>query len=214
MRNGLSTGATPIGDSTLNRSVRACGQCSRAECGRPFTPCRSPPGDCRAGLRLELNHSPAACGDRMPRGFLLVVAPANAVPLIRTTCGLAAPARSQLTEAGAIGFYEQSLAVAGKLGDRRGAGLALGNLGAAWYALGDAKKAVGYFGEDLAISRELGDLRGEGPAPLTSAWRGRPSEIRGRPSGSTKSNWPSAGSSATGAVRARRSTTWPPRGAN
>ena len=52
-------------------------------------------------------------------------------------------------------------------------GLALGNLGAAWYALGDAKKAVGYFGEDLAISRELGDLRGEGPAPanLGVAWK-------------------------------------------
>jgi tetratricopeptide (TPR) repeat protein len=51
-----------------------------------------------------------------------------------------------------------------KLGDRRGEGSALGNLGLAHAALGDARTANGYYEQRLVIAREIGDRRGEGNA--------------------------------------------------
>ncbi len=62
----------------------------------------------------------------------------------------------------AIGFYEQRLAIAREIGDRRGEGGALGNLGLAYAALGQAERAIGFYEQALGIDREIGDRRGEG----------------------------------------------------
>ncbi|MCL4268560.1 MAG: tetratricopeptide repeat protein, partial [Anaerolineales bacterium] len=53
------------------------------------------------------------------------------------------------------------LEIAREIGDRRGEGNALGNLGNAYYALGDAKKAIEFYEQALVIDREIGDRRGE-----------------------------------------------------
>jgi tetratricopeptide (TPR) repeat protein len=50
------------------------------------------------------------------------------------------------------------------LGDRRGEGNALGNLGLAYAALGDARKAIDFYEQRIVIAREIGDRRGEGNA--------------------------------------------------
>ena len=50
------------------------------------------------------------------------------------------------------------------LGDRRGEGAALGNLGLAYAALGEVRRAIDFYEEALAISREIGDRRAEGAA--------------------------------------------------
>jgi tetratricopeptide (TPR) repeat protein len=62
----------------------------------------------------------------------------------------------------AIEFYEQALADCREIGDRRGEGNDLGNLGNAYAALGDARKAIEFYEQALAIAREIGDRRGEG----------------------------------------------------
>ena len=64
------------------------------------------------------------------------------------------------------------LAIAREIGDRRGEGNALGNLGIAWRDLGEPRKAIEYFEQKLAIAREIGDRRGEGNAlgNLGLAW--------------------------------------------
>ena len=62
----------------------------------------------------------------------------------------------------AIGFYEQRLAIAREIGDRRGEGTALGNLGIAYADLGQVERAIGFYEQHLAIAREIGDRRGEG----------------------------------------------------
>ncbi|HOV83171.1 MAG TPA: tetratricopeptide repeat protein, partial [Methanothrix sp.] len=49
-----------------------------------------------------------------------------------------------------------------QIGDRRGEGADLGNLGLAYADLGDARKAIEYYDQALAISRQIGDRRGEG----------------------------------------------------
>src|SRR5262249_40754725 len=56
----------------------------------------------------------------------------------------------------AIGFYEQRLAIAREIGDRRGEGATLGNLGLAHADLGQVEKAIGYYEQALAIAREIG----------------------------------------------------------
>jgi len=61
-----------------------------------------------------------------------------------------------------IPLLEQALAAARRLGDRRGEGNHLGNLGLAYAALGEARRAVEYHQQALAISREIGDRQGEG----------------------------------------------------
>ena len=45
---------------------------------------------------------------------------------------------------------------------RRGG--ALGNLGSAWYLLGEPRRAIDYYEQHLVIAREIGDRRGEGNA--------------------------------------------------
>ena len=62
----------------------------------------------------------------------------------------------------AIEYYEQALAIAREIGDRRGEGASLGNLGRAYADLGDARKAIEYYEQALAIAREIGDKRDEG----------------------------------------------------
>ncbi|MDM8548956.1 CHAT domain-containing tetratricopeptide repeat protein, partial [Desulfobacterales bacterium HSG2] len=49
-----------------------------------------------------------------------------------------------------------------EIGDRRGEGLALTNIGVVYYDLGQYDKALTYYGQALAIDREIGDRRGEG----------------------------------------------------
>ena len=51
-----------------------------------------------------------------------------------------------------------------EIGDRRGEGTALGNLGIAYADLGQVERAIGFYEQDLAIAREIGDRRGEGNA--------------------------------------------------
>ena len=49
-----------------------------------------------------------------------------------------------------------------EIGDRRGEGNHLGNLGTAHLRLGEVDKAIAYHEQALVISREIGDRRGEG----------------------------------------------------
>lgn len=64
----------------------------------------------------------------------------------------------------AIDFFQQELAIAHEIDNRRGEGQALGNLGTAYLNLGNATKAIDFFQQELAIARELGDRRDEGRA--------------------------------------------------
>ncbi|RIK16160.1 MAG: hypothetical protein DCC52_17950, partial [Chloroflexi bacterium] len=53
----------------------------------------------------------------------------------------------------AIAFYEQRLVIAREIGDRRGEGNALGNLGNAYADLGDARQAIAFYEQHLVIAR-------------------------------------------------------------
>jgi tetratricopeptide (TPR) repeat protein len=68
-----------------------------------------------------------------------------------------------------IAWSEALLAASRRLGDRKGEGRALGNLGLAWADLGETGKAIGFYEEQLAIVREIGDRHGEGNALWNSA---------------------------------------------
>ena len=61
-----------------------------------------------------------------------------------------------------IPWLEGAVAAAHALGDRQAEGAHLGNLGNAWAALGEVRKAIDFYEQALAISREIGDRRGEG----------------------------------------------------
>ena len=61
-----------------------------------------------------------------------------------------------------IRWLEASVEAARKLGHKDREGMALGNLGLAYAALGETRRAIEYFEQDLAIARETGDRRGEG----------------------------------------------------
>ena len=63
-----------------------------------------------------------------------------------------------------IRWREAALAAARRLKDRKAEGTHLGNLGEAYAALGDARKAIEYQEQRLVIDREIGDRRGEGAA--------------------------------------------------
>ena len=62
--------------------------------------------------------------------------------------------------------------IAREIGDRRGEGNALGNLGNAWADLGEPRRAIEFYEQALVIAREIGDRRGEGAAlgNLGMAW--------------------------------------------
>ncbi|MBN9519508.1 tetratricopeptide repeat protein [bacterium] len=68
------------------------------------------------------------------------------------------PARTQIV------WLEGSVEACRRLGDRRGEGAALGNLGNAHRDLGDARAAITFYEQRLVIAREIGDRRGEGNA--------------------------------------------------
>ncbi|NAS89575.1 hypothetical protein C4E24_07580, partial [ANME-1 cluster archaeon AG-394-G21] len=59
----------------------------------------------------------------------------------------------------AIEYYEQALAIAREIGDRRGEGNSLGNLGLAYSDLGQEEKAIEYYEQALAIGKEIKDPR-------------------------------------------------------
>ena len=61
----------------------------------------------------------------------------------------------------AIDYYDQHLAVAREIDDRRGELNALGNLGLAYADLGQVERAIGYHEQSLVIAREIGDRQGE-----------------------------------------------------
>ncbi len=68
----------------------------------------------------------------------------------------------------------QQLVIVREIGDRRGEGNALGNLGSAHANLGDTRKAVEFQEQALVIDREIGDRRGEGTDSFNLAlklWR-------------------------------------------
>jgi tetratricopeptide (TPR) repeat protein len=62
----------------------------------------------------------------------------------------------------AIEHYQQSLMIAREIGDRKGEGKALGNLGIAYGFLGNYPQAIKYNEQRLTITREIGDRKGEG----------------------------------------------------
>ena len=68
----------------------------------------------------------------------------------------------------AIEFYEQALAIAREIGDRR-ARSCLGNLGIAYADLGDTHKAIEFYEQALVIAREIGDSRSEGDL-ISATW--------------------------------------------
>ncbi len=63
-----------------------------------------------------------------------------------------------------ITWLEHALTAARRLKDRWMEGAHLGNLGLAYFDLGETKRAIEYHEQALAISREIGDRRGEGNA--------------------------------------------------
>lgn len=61
-----------------------------------------------------------------------------------------------------IAWLEAALAAARKLGEKKNEGNHLGNLGLAYAALGETRKAIEYYEQALAIAREIGDRYSEG----------------------------------------------------
>jgi len=61
-----------------------------------------------------------------------------------------------------IAWLEPALTAARKLGDRRGEGCALGNLGLAYADLDDPRRAIEFYEQALDIDCEIGDRRGKG----------------------------------------------------
>ncbi|MDD4448586.1 MAG: tetratricopeptide repeat protein, partial [Methanothrix sp.] len=61
-----------------------------------------------------------------------------------------------------IGWLESGLRVAKMTGDQRALGAYLGNLGLAYAALGETRKAIEYHELSLNIARKIGDRRSEG----------------------------------------------------
>jgi len=61
-----------------------------------------------------------------------------------------------------ISILEAATTAAREIGDRQGEGNHLGNLGLAYSALGETRRAIEYYEQALKIAREIGDRRGEG----------------------------------------------------
>jgi len=68
-----------------------------------------------------------------------------------------------------ISWLTTALIASQKLNDRASEGVHLGNLGLAYAALGDARKAIEFYEKRLVIAREIGDRRGEGNALFNMA---------------------------------------------
>ena len=58
----------------------------------------------------------------------------------------------------------KDLSIAKDVGDRAGEGSAYGNLGNAYYSLGDFQRAIEYHEKHLSITKDVGDRAGEGSA--------------------------------------------------
>jgi len=71
-----------------------------------------------------------------------------------------------------IAWLEAALTAAQKLGNRQYEGHHLGNLGLAWAAISEPRRAMEYHEKHLVITREIGDRRGEGAAlnNLGNSW--------------------------------------------
>jgi tetratricopeptide (TPR) repeat protein len=63
-----------------------------------------------------------------------------------------------------IHWRELALAAARQRKDRNAEGVQLGNLGIAYFTLGEPRRAIELYEQGLAITREIGDRRGEGNA--------------------------------------------------
>jgi tetratricopeptide (TPR) repeat protein len=63
-----------------------------------------------------------------------------------------------------IRWREAGLVAARRLGDRGAEGVHLGNLGTAYWALGQVRRGIEYHEQRLAVAREVGDRQGEGAA--------------------------------------------------
>ncbi len=61
-----------------------------------------------------------------------------------------------------ISWLETALEACRKSNDKAAEGSNLGNLGLAYYQLGEPRQAIEFYDQALAISREIGNLRGEG----------------------------------------------------
>jgi tetratricopeptide (TPR) repeat protein len=61
-----------------------------------------------------------------------------------------------------VSWLKDALACARQIENQEAEGAHLGNLGLAYAALGDAKKAIEHYQQALDIAREIGDRRGEG----------------------------------------------------
>jgi len=61
-----------------------------------------------------------------------------------------------------IPILEAAAVAARQIGERGTAGVHLGNLGAAYYRLGEVRRAIEYYEQALKIYREIGDQRAEG----------------------------------------------------
>ena len=83
----------------------------------------------------------------------------NAYPGVGTYC-----LNLRLHSRNWIAWLEAAVSAAVALGDRAAEGRHLGNLGFAYDALGEFRRAIEYHEQGLEIDREIGDRRGEGTA--------------------------------------------------
>ena len=92
---------------------------------------------------------------------------------------------------GAAGHRVPRAGLGDQPGDRRPPrrGAHLGNLGKAYAALGEVRRAIEYYEQALVISREIGDRRGEGNDLGNLGMRMRPWARCGGPSSTTSRPW-------------------------
>ena len=102
-------------------------------------------GQAWAAARIEASREEAALAARYANAGVYVL-------------NLRLHSRDQIT------WGEAALKGCRAIGDRRGEGNALGNLGIAYAALGETRKAIDYYEQRLVIARAIGDRRGEGNA--------------------------------------------------